>query len=120
MTCTLSVSCRSSGSEAGAGKQRTADQHLYEELAEFISASIADMNAFPTKREKNLTVQDAVSQLQQHITGKPAPRVTGKPSQQHVTGKPTQHASGKPAQHVSSKPAQHTGTTLPSGIFDFT
>ena len=88
--------CRSSGGESGAGKQRTADQHLYEELAEFISASIADMNAFPSKREKSLTLQDTVSQLQQHVTGKP--------TQQHVTGKPAQ-------QHVSSKPTQqHTGT----------
>ena len=97
--------CRSSGGESGAGKQRTADQHLYEELAEFISASIADMNAFPSKREKSLTLQDTVSQLQQHVTGKPAQQhVTGKPVQQHVTGKPAQ-------QHVSSKPVQqHTGT----------
>ncbi|KAL8576012.1 hypothetical protein ACOMHN_052030 [Nucella lapillus] len=82
---------KSSKSEgSGAGKQQTAattaaEQHLYEELAEFISASIADMNPAPLPFKANNsdppstllhhhhTTTTPVSVSQLNIASKPAP-----------------------------------------------
>lgn len=54
------------------GEKRDPDNLCIEELAELISASIADMNAFPGKPEKSNVLQETVvSQLQQ--ISKPGP-----------------------------------------------
>ncbi|KAK7484351.1 hypothetical protein BaRGS_00024356, partial [Batillaria attramentaria] len=54
---------RMRATKSGSGKRE--QETICEELAELISASIADMNAFPAKPDKSAILQETVSHLQQ-------------------------------------------------------